>query len=305
MRAELWQERLDAVSTVLDEPLTYQEMAAKAGVSVSTIVNYRKILGSGLRRGKSHDEAIAACAAKGMTRREAAAEIGISYNTLCVYARRIGVDFGHAARLVDDPRADEMAELYRVGYTLQKIGEHFGISRERVRQIMSGRKGISAKDGGQHARSKRRQSALAAMKEAKALNRYGCTHQQIARVKKLGRKLMAQGESYGRTPLGAFAHQRQNAIRRSIGWTLTFWQWWTIWQESGHWEQRGRGRGYMMCRYDDAGSYEVGNVYICTGVHNGKFQPNNPYRLAHPEHEAFMAARRASSTPTAPQEKQA
>lgn len=41
----------------------------------------------------------------------------------------------------------DIENRYRSGETLQKIGTHYGISRERVRQILS-RKGITKADGG-------------------------------------------------------------------------------------------------------------------------------------------------------------
>lgn len=44
---------------------------------------------------------------------------------------------------------------------------------------------------------------------------------------------------------------------------LTFEQWWQIWESSGKWEQRGHSKGqYCMCRYNDLGHYEPGNVFI-------------------------------------------
>ena len=45
-------------------------------------------------------------------------------------------------------RANEMAVLYKAGHTLQEIGHRYDLTRERVRQIMTQRFGITAKDGG-------------------------------------------------------------------------------------------------------------------------------------------------------------
>jgi hypothetical protein len=62
-----------------------------------------------------------------------------------------------------------------------------------------------------------------------------------------------------------FFSQRLAARNRGIGWELTFRQWWRIWKESGHWEQRGRNNGqYVMARYGDRGPYSVDNVKIVT-----------------------------------------
>jgi hypothetical protein len=211
-----------------------------------------------------------------------------------------GIEFRHASKMVEDPRAEEMADLYRLGYTLQQIGEHFGISRERVRQIMTARKGIRAKDGGQTVQAKRTRERKSAEKDAKAYARYGCSYSQLSELRRLTKEATSGGGSYYRTPIGAFCQQRNNAKLRGIDWSLSLWQWWTIWQDSGLWDKRGRGRdAYVMCRYGDTGGYTLGNVYISTAIHNIKFQPNNPYRLSHPDHEAFMAQLRSEASKAA------
>lgn len=66
------------------------------------------------------------------------------------------------------------------------------------------------------------------------------------------------------TPLGKFEQQRRQAKQREIQWLLTFDEWWLIWQESGHWEQRGKRAGqYVMSRNGDVGPYSISNVAIC------------------------------------------
>lgn len=60
-----------------------------------------------------------------------------------------------------------------------------------------------------------------------------------------------------------FAEQRRNAKRRGILWQLTFAEWWTLWQESGQWENRGRLRGqFCMSRFGDQGPYALDNIFI-------------------------------------------
>jgi hypothetical protein len=46
---------------------------------------------------------------------------------------------------------------------------------------------------------------------------------------------------------------------------LSFEEWFKIWQDSGHWEERGK---YVMSRINDLGSYEIGNVFIQTKAAN-------------------------------------
>ena len=59
-----------------------------------------------------------------------------------------------------------------------------------------------------------------------------------------------------------FEH-KQNAKRRNIPFDLSLTEWTNIWQDSGKWELRGKGKGsYVMSRIGDTGSYSVDNVYI-------------------------------------------
>ena len=60
-----------------------------------------------------------------------------------------------------------------------------------------------------------------------------------------------------------YSEQKQAAKQRGIPFELTFDDWFTIWNRSGKWEQRGRGKGtYVMSRIGDVGPYAIGNVYI-------------------------------------------
>jgi len=50
---------------------------------------------------------------------------------------------------------------------------------------------------------------------------------------------------------------------RGIDFYLSFDEWNDIWQASGKWDVRGRGKGkYCMSRVNDTGAYAVGNVFI-------------------------------------------
>jgi len=66
-------------------------------------------------------------------------------------------------------------------------------------------------------------------------------------------------------PCTIFARQKAMAKVRNIEWQLTFEEWWHIWEQSGKYEQRGRGAGkYCMSRIGDVGPYSVNNVVIKT-----------------------------------------
>lgn len=174
------------------------------------------------------------------------------------YAQRPGV------RKPDAVRTATMAGMFRDGKTLEYIGAQFGISRERVRVILK-HAGVTRTEGGAAKWSKDRRSRAAQKRDESAMRRWGCTHAQRQELQ----ALQTQAKTRELGPIGAFARQKVNALTRGIGWNLTLWQWWTIWHESGQWENRGRRKGqFCMSRIADTGSYEAGNVRIVTVEEN-------------------------------------
>jgi len=159
-----------------------------------------------------------------------------------------------------------MCDLYRSGLTLQQIGDRYGVSRERVRQVIVA-VGVTSRDGGAKARAKKRaqrKRAIADQKhDAKAFAVFGCDYATAKRLNN-GRAPWTHGS------IGAqYGSQRRNAQTRAIPWLITFPEWMAIWRDSGHLDDRGRGRDlYCMARYHDKGGYEVGNVYIATIAQN-------------------------------------
>lgn len=78
-----------------------------------------------------------------------------------------------------------------------------------------------------------------------------------------------------------FEH-RQNANHRGIPFELTFDDWLQIWQNSGKWQLRGKGKGsYVMSRIGDAGPYKVGNVYINNQEDNASEGASKPRTMQH------------------------
>ena len=68
-----------------------------------------------------------------------------------------------------------------------------------------------------------------------------------------------------------YSCQKSKAKHRGVEFTLTFEEWWDIWEQSGKWEQRGCRKGqYVMSRYNDTGPYAVGNVFIQSCEDNHK-----------------------------------
>lgn len=202
-------------------------------------------------------------AADGKTLAQAAAETGLSYHYVARISNERDISFARqkmADRPVNRARATDMRRRYEDGQTLEAIGRQYGLTRERVRQIMTGRFGTTHKDGGQAELARRNRRDFHKKRDARMMTRWGCTYKQYISILKRPDK-----------PTYSFSQQRKNSDIRKIGWELSLWQWWQIWQQSGHWSERGVGRDrYGMCRLNDCGPYAVDNVYIGTTTENMK-----------------------------------
>jgi hypothetical protein len=89
----------------------------------------------------------------------------------------------------------------------------------------------------------------------------------------------AYNATYSKTPLAKYHVHRQDAKRRGIPFLMSFEEWWTVWQISGKWDERGPRKGqYVMARFGDAGAYERDNVKICPVRENmAERNKNHPY----------------------------
>lgn len=303
MRDEIWQARADLLRPYSGKNMPIAEVARQVGMVPQTVARYAKRFGfdfgadvvAGSRKGETFDRRwhdIAECAYRGLTRREAADELNLNIQTIGRYCKKFGIKFRRGDEgTVDLDRADTMASMYRAGRTLEEIGQVYGVTRERVRQIITKVHGITAEHGGQSLKARLGRAQRRAEKEAACLLKNGCTLAQLKDLRRIGREAVKAGAAPCKSPIQAFVTQKNSAKGRGIDWNIKLWDWWTIWQESGHWEDRGPGHGYVMCRFADEGAYEVGNVYIATGVHNSTVQPNNPYRKSHPDFEKTMAGK--------------
>lgn len=199
-------------------------------------------------------------AAAGLTLAEAAKDAGIGYTCLCRLAGDHDISFKRqmrSERPAAKMRAQDMRQRYEDGETLEQIGQRYGLTRERVRQILTGKFGTTGRDGGQSEMARRKRREFHKKRDARCLKQWGCTYRQYHQILKHPDK-----------PTYAYAQQRRNARLRGIGWELSLIQWWKVWEQSGNWANRGRGRGYCMCRLNDTGPYAVDNVYVATGVEN-------------------------------------
>lgn len=165
----------------------------------------------------------------------------------------------------NDSRDAEIEDLARSGATLDGIAIRFGVTRERVRQILN-KRGVPS-DAARIVRSldlqRRREKMRRGIWNAKASAMYGCDY-ETARALNGGATFSTQ---HSRARL--YVEQRRNSIKRGIAWEIKFPEWCQIWDESGKWSDRGRGK-YVMARIGDCGPYKVGNVEIITAAQNSR-----------------------------------
>jgi hypothetical protein len=184
-------------------------------------------------------------------------------------------------------RLEAMRELHRSGWTLQRIGIAFDLSRERVRQILDGA-GITKHDGGRTVLSIENRKRLLRGRSDKAERRtritYGCSRERAIELNG-GRNLSDHtSKAY------FYGQQRKNAkCHRGIVWAMTFEEWCKLWDNSGKWDQRGRGKDkFCMARIADSGPYSAENVEIITNSRNA----SDSYLITSGQERAFKAGRR-------------
>lgn len=164
-------------------------------------------------------------------------------------------------------RNARMAEMYREGKTLEEIGLHFDVTRERVRQCLK-KLGLSKNNGGAFVRKgnrdiSRRERARG-RRNARAMRLFGVDWETAVRLNNDSSAFFVS-----RNPARSYLQHKRNAGVRNIPWEMTFGDWMRIWQESGKWLLRGRGKGhYCMSRKGDAGAYSPDNVHVVTNDEN-------------------------------------
>lgn len=206
----------------------------------------------------------------GFTHREIGDLLGITHT------RHLAA--GRSEQADTEDRDGKMLAAFRLGATLEQIASEHRVTRERVRQILK-RLGARRNESGIALASKKRAENAAQRRDADALQRWGCTHAQYQELQSLQRESSTRETG----PLGAFQRQRSNANLRGIPFKLNLWQWWGIWLESGHWDERGRGSdSYCMARIGDCGAYEVGNVKIIrSGANTAEGYVHKPFHSRH------------------------
>ncbi len=172
-------------------------------------------------------------------------------------------------------------DLYKQGNTLESIGEKFGVSRERIRQIMK----TNNITGGLEIRLLLKSQDCHLKNELKDVKRenkifltYGISVDRYNQIcNEMGRP------SNKESPFFKWSRHKANSKKRNIPFKISFADWWKVWEESGKWNSRGRGHGYVMARYGDTDGYTIENVYICTSIENASDQYKSGKERKKPE----------------------
>lgn len=80
-------------------------------------------------------------------------------------------------------------------------------------------------------------------------------------------KVKAQAAKDNNTPYGRYVQHKHRAKQSGVGFNLTFHDWLDVWGDE--YDERGIGK-LVMCRTNDQGAYEVGNVRIDTQANNNR-----------------------------------
>lgn len=156
-------------------------------------------------------------------------------------------------------RIQAMAAMYRGGKTLQQIGDLFGITRERVRQIIK-KSGLTKHDGGIHvtAAAKRAEARVRCVsrREDTAIRVYGVTYAEAVALND-GLRLGVTGCLAQR-----FREKKHNVIsRKGCEWNLSFRSYVNAVKAAGLPAGLGSSSGVLV-RRDPSIGYVEGNVLI-------------------------------------------
>ncbi len=139
---------------------------------------------------------------------------------------------------------------------MEEIGICYGITRERVRQILKDAC-VFGGDGGAAVRAKAnlaiRKELYAANREQRCQRRFECSYAEY-------RAINGRSNTMRRMALD-YTQQKTNAQSRGIGWNLSLPDWVDAWKSSGKLGQRRLG-GYVMTRIDLNQPFSKDNIKI-------------------------------------------
>jgi hypothetical protein len=152
-------------------------------------------------------------------------------------------------------RNAKIVRQFKSGYTMGQLAVQHRISRQRVHQLLV-RAGVTANDGGRAKCRALRIKTKASQREGSIKRRWGITVEHW-------RHLRAMHRNFWATPLGVYIRKRNNVRPTKRKWRLPFVEFLRIWEESGLWDQRGRGGAlYGMHLIDPKGHWTPDNVCI-------------------------------------------
>jgi len=253
------------VAEMAGQGQTISEIAKHIGVCQQTIKNYaeRIRLQCGITDGQKKRDLLITrlkeLSGQGMTKAVIAREIGIRQCTVANHAKTLGITIRRSNAAPKEPtdRTKKMVTMYQQGVTLEKIGQQFKLTRERVRQLLKSC-GITSDDGGRSKYSALKKATKTRSVEARYQLKYGLPYAVVVQLRK-------------DRVLYAYRNQSNSAKARGIDWKLNFASWFAVWQTSGKLHLRGRGKGhYVMSRMSDDGCYELGNVHIQLATENSR-----------------------------------
>lgn len=155
---------------------------------------------------------------------------------------------------INSERDEIICNLFKQGKTILELADIYKVTRQRIQQVLT-ENGLNAKDGGKsiyYEENRRKQLAQIDEKNKQ-------------REKRLGMPLFLYNalQKVHPRPYYVYIAQRNNAKQRGIEFTLTFGEWWYIWEESKQWKNHGRGFNcYVMARRDFNKGFITGNCYI-------------------------------------------
>ena len=164
-------------------------------------------------------------------------------------------------------RNKEIVSEYKAGTPMPDLAETYDLTRQGIQLILKAH-GISAKDGGARIRAQQKMveklKKNTNSKDERCLAKWGCTYEQWQTLRDFNK-------NFHLTPIARYIQHRSNVKRDNLIWQISLWDWWNIWQTSGKYNIRGRGKeGYCMTRKNTKLGYTKDNVKITTVSENLK-----------------------------------
>ena len=182
-----------------------------------------------------------------------------------------------SGRRLDTSRDHDMCCLYRSGETLEEVGLHYGVCRERARQILA-RNGLTRKDGGGSVKAKesrKEATEILAKSRAKRMKKFGISWEEYESIRcRVDPSVMV---NFLNTKSGSINGERGY---KKTSFELTLAEYVDIWESAGF---EANQKGYKFARHDPKNGFIKGNVGIFSDFEMGRRAGNEHGFVAHPE----------------------